>query len=250
MVADEMSDHASHAFVTTQWTRVVAARGGTPAARAALGELCAAYWMPVYRFLLREGRDEDAARELTQEFFARLLKGSGVAGADPARGKFRSYLLGAVRNFLGDVRDRENRGKRGGGATAESLDTVDAGDTASGLQVADPGAEPRDTRFDRNWALAILDRGLTALENELAAAGKRAQFDVLKPWLVGESGALTTAMAARALGLNDGAAKVAIHRLRKRFRALVRDEIARTVSDPGEVEAELQYFVEVLAAPA
>lgn len=248
-----MSPHASPAFVTTHWTHVVAARGETPAARAALGDLCAAYWTPVFRFLVREGRDEDAARELTQEFFARLLQRSGVAGADPSRGKFRSYLLGAVRHFLGDVRDSERRGKRGGGVAAEPLDTVEAADATeetTGLQIADPGAEPRDTRFDRQWALTILDRALNTLESEFTAAGKRAQFDVLEPWLVGESGALTSAAAARALGMNEGAAKVAIHRLRKRFRALVRDEVARTVNDPAEIEAELQYFVEVLASPA
>lgn len=134
-----------------------------------MGELWAAYWTPVFRFLLREGRD--------------------------------------------------------------------------------PSPEPRDTRFDRQWALTILDRALTALENELMAAGKREHFDELKPWLVGESGALTSASAGQALGLNEGAAKVATHRLRKRFRALVREEVARTVSDSSEVDAELQYFVEVLASP-
>lgn len=131
----EHGGHAAHAFVTTQWTRVVAARGETPAARAALGELCAAYWAPVFRFLVREGRTEDAARELTQEFFARLLQGGGVAGADPARGPFRSYLLGAVRHFLADLRDRDTCVKRGGGVVAESLESGDPGDRAAGLQV-------------------------------------------------------------------------------------------------------------------
>ncbi len=244
---NETGRHASPAFLTTRWTQVREARGDTPAARAALGELCAAYWIPVYRFLLREGRGEDDARELTQEFFARLLKG-GVGGADPGRGKFRSYLLGAVRHFLGDVSDRASRQKRGGGVVAESLSEPDPDGSGAGLQVEDPNGAVGDAHFDRQWALAILDRSLTELELEMESAGKRSNFEVLQPWLVGESNPLEQVAAACRLGMGEGALKVAIHRLRKRFRVLVRDEIARTVSDPGDVDVELQYFVEVLAS--
>ena len=236
------------AFLTTRWTRVLAARGGTPEASKALGELCEAYWTPVFRFLRREGRAEDEARELTQEFFGRVLARDGFSHADPRRGRFRSFLLGAVCHFLGDLRDRERAIKRGGGVTAESIDAANSSDTAAGLQIADARAEVPDTFFDRQWAFAILDRAFSQLAVEQEAAGKAAHYAVLKPWLVGETAALPQANAARALGLSEGAIKVSIHRLRKRFRELVRAEVIHTLPDPAEADAELSYLVEVLAA--
>ncbi len=236
------------AFVTTRWTRVLAAQGGTPEASMALGELCEAYWMPVFRFLRREGRAEDEARELTQEFFGRVLARDGFAHADPRRGRFRSFLLGAVRHFLGDLRDRERALKRGGGVAAESLDDAPSNETSVGLQIADARAEVPDTFFDRQWAFAILDRAFTQLAAEQEAAGKAAHYAVLKPWLVGETAALPQANAARALGLSEGAIKVSIHRLRKRFRELVRAEVIHTLPDPAEADAELSYLIEVLSA--
>ena len=232
-------------FAPTRWTLVLRARGNTVEARGALSELCEAYYQPVFRFLRREGREEDAARELTQEFFARLLAGGGIGAADPQRGRFRSYLLGAVKHFLADQRDHEQRAKRGGGATPESLDADDGSSPA--LQIADGANAPNDAMFDRAWALAVMDRALTSLAAELAGEGKADQFAMLKPWLAGDADALPQSEAAARLGVSETAVKVAIHRLRKRFRETIRAEIAQTVDDSAEVDAELRYLVEVLA---
>jgi RNA polymerase sigma-70 factor (ECF subfamily) len=210
-----------------------------------LSELCEAYYQPVFRFLRREGREEDAARELTQEFFARLLAGNGLGAADPQRGRFRSYLLGAVKHFLGDQRKQEQRLKRGGGVAPESLDGEHG--TAPGLHVADHANAPDDTMFDREWALAVMNRALQSIAAEFAGADKAEQFTVLKPWLVGDAASLPQGTAATRLGLSESAIKVAIHRLRKRFREVIRAEIAQTMEEAGEVDGELRYLVEVLA---
>ena len=245
----------ANTFAPTRWSLIVRARGGAPAAKVALGELCATYWQPVFRYLLATGRDEDTARELTQEFFARVLERgadtSSFVGADPRRGRFRSYLLGAVKHFLADQRDHELRQKRGGGITPESLDearpsTWEGADSAAGLQVADPNAALVDPIFDRHWALALMAQTLATIEQEFAAADRATQYSVLKPWLVGESDQLSQTAAAAQLGLSESAVKVAIHRLRKRFREMIRREIAQTLPDPALVEEELRYLVEVL----
>jgi RNA polymerase sigma factor (sigma-70 family) len=235
------------AFAPTRWTVVLRARGESPDSRKALAELCECYWAPVFRFLRSEGRDEDTARELTQEFFARLLAGQGLQGAEPERGRFRSYLLGAVKHFLADQRDHQRRLKRGGGVAPQSLEALNEHGTSPELQVPDPAASAPDSLFDRAWALAVMDRALAALQREFADSGKAAHFEALKPWLVGEAAGLSQTEAAARLGLNEGAVKVAVHRLRKRFRELVRAELAQTVGPGGEVEAELRYLVEVLS---
>lgn len=224
------------------------ARGDTPDAKVALAELCDAYYQPVLRFLRREGRAEDAARELTQEFFARLLARGGIAGVDPVRGRFRSFLLGALRHFLADQRQHEQRLKRGGGVAPESLDASSDTQSSPALPVADPQAAVPDTYFDREWALSLMDRSLAALQHEFEQEGKGVQYEALKPWLVGEAAALVQADAARRLAVSEGAVKVMIHRLRKRFRELIRAEIIHTVPDPAEVDTELRYLVEVLVS--
>lgn len=236
-------------FGATRWTLVLRARGESPEAQKALGELCEAYYQPVLRFLRSEGREDDTARELTQEFFARLLSRSGLSNVEPGRGRFRSFLLGAVKHFLADVRDHEHRLKRGGGMAPESLDAPASTETTACLQVPDLTTIPADEVFDREWALAIMDHALTALEGELASDGKREQFDVLKPWLVGDTAGASQLEAAQRLGISEGALKVAVHRLRKRFRELVRSEIEQTVGDPAAVQEELRYLVEVLSHP-
>src|ERR1035437_6965903 len=228
------------AFVTTQWTRVLAARGDSPEARAALSDLCAAYYAPVFAFVRHNTPDEDAARDRTQEFFARLLSRQSLGAVDPERGRFRSYLLGAVKHFLADMRERERRLKRGGGQQHESIEP--GTDTSPGLQLPDANAPSPDREFDRKWALTVLDRALAALTAEHRATGKADQFEALKPWLTGDTENLSQAEAARALDVNEGAVKVAIHRLRKRFRELVKSEIARTVGyGAADVQAELNY---------
>jgi RNA polymerase sigma factor (sigma-70 family) len=233
-------------FAPTRWTLVLRARGETPAARAALAELCEAYYQPVLRFLQHEGRDEEAARELTQEFFARLLASSGFHQADPARGRFRSYLLGALKHFLTDHRKHEQRLKRGGGVQAESLDVAADSDGPDARQVADPSAPSPEASFDRDWALALMARALDAVEKEFAT-GKADQFHTLKPWLMGEAPSMSQTEAARRLGLSEGAVKVAVHRLRKRFRDAVRSEIAQTLRDPSLVDEELHHLIAALA---
>jgi RNA polymerase sigma-70 factor (ECF subfamily) len=240
-------DHpmSSPAFHTTRWTMVVRARGKAPEARAALGDLCEAYWMPVYHFLRREGRDEDQSRELTQEFISQLLSGGALEQADPRKGRFRSYLLGALKNFLANQRRNEGRQKRGGDAVVESIDSGGS-DTSPGMQLPDPGAAPTDAWFDRQWALAVMDRGLTAVEESFDTAGKSQQFKVLKPWLIGDTEGLSQADAAAELGLSTGAIKVSIHRLRQKFGEAIRQEIAETVDTEAEVADELRYLIEVL----
>lgn len=244
------ASHSPAAFVTTQWTRVLEARGDSPEAQAALGNLCAAYYAPVLAFLRRSGRNEDAARDLAQEFFARLLARHGLDTVERGRGRFRSFLLGAVKHFLAGQYDRSRAAKRGSGREAIPLDAGSAGDTTVALHIPDPAAPVPDAYFDRQWALTILDRALAALATEHHAAGKAVQFEMLKPWLTGDTEQLSQADAARRLDVNEGAVKVAIHRLRKRFRALVKAEIAQTVGGGADVQGELNYLLEVLSRPA
>ena len=232
-------------FRTTRWTQVLASRGESAAATTALSDLCAAYYAPVVAFLRADGRDEDAARELAHEFFARVLARQSLGGADPARGRFRSYLLGALKHFLADHRGHAGAAKRGSGR--EPLPLLPGTDTSPGLEIPDATTAPSDLIFDRQWALTLLDRSLLALNAEFSTADQRAQFETLKPWLTGEPGTPQSAVAAQ-LGLNENAVKVAIHRLRRRFRELVKSEIAQTVADAAEQRAELEHLIRVLAA--
>lgn len=241
------SPHASPVFFTTRWTLVSRARGETPEARAALGDLCEAYWNPVFRFLRREGRGEDESRELTQEFFAKLLAGAGIGEADPAKGRFRSYLLGSLKHFLANQRRDATREKRGGGAVIESIDSGGS-ETSPGLQVADPGSGADDAWFDRHWALAVMERGLDRVAGSFRQAGKDEQFKVLKPWLMGDPEGLSQADAAGQLGMTRAAVKVAVHRLRQKFGEAIRSEIAETVETEEEIAGELRYLIEVLQA--
>lgn len=237
----------THFFHDTRWTLVARSRGADGLAKAALSELCAAYYAPVVAFLRREGRPEDAARELTHDFFARLLEGGAVNGADPLRGKFRSYLLGALKNFAANQQDRAHAAKRGGGRVHAALDARDEDDkTGAGFQIADTSVEAPDAAFDRQWALTVLARGLTRLENEMREDGKAAHFDALKVWLTAEGDSTPQAAAAAHLGMSAEAVKVAIHRLRKRFREAVKAEIAQTVGEAGDVREELDALMAAL----
>jgi RNA polymerase sigma-70 factor (ECF subfamily) len=207
-----------------------------------LGDLCAAYWQPVYQFIRRGGRDEHDARDLTQEFFARLLATQGLDTVQPERGRFRSFLLGAVKHFLADMRDHESAIKRGGGQVPLPLEA----EGPNAPELPDPASPPADAIFDREWAVTLVNRAVATLAEEHADDVRRAQFAVLKPWLLGEVGGLTQAQAAERLGWTENAVRVAVHRLRRRFRDLVRQEIAQTVDDPAQVPDELRYLLEVL----
>lgn len=226
-------------FAATRWTLVAQARGNDTEAKAALAELCDAYYKPVIAFLACEGRTQDAARELAHEFFAIILAGKSLGGAERGRGRFRSYLLGALKHFLADHREKANAEKRGGGVESVPLDTA----TGAGLSLP---AQPDDERvFDRQWALTVIARALDVVGGELRDAGKAAHFVVLKPWLMGDGG--DQAVAATQLGMGASAVKVAIHRLRQRFREAVKGEIAQTVPDAADVDEELRHLVAVLA---
>jgi len=239
------SSRAPAAFVTTQWTRVLEAHGDSPEAQAALSDLCAAYYAPVFAFIRHNTPDEDTARDRTQEFFTRLLSRQSLGAVNPERGRFRSYLLGAVKHFLADLRQHEHRLKRGGGQRLESIEP--GTDTSPGLQLPDANAPSPDREFDRKWALTVLDRALAALHAEHRATGKADQFDVLKPWLTGDTENLSQASAARQLGLNESAVKVAIHRLRRRFREAIKAEVGQTLSDRSLVDEELGQLLAALS---
>ena len=232
------------AFATTRWTRVLQARGDSAEAKTALSDLCAAYYPPVFAFIRRSAFDEDSARDLTQEFFARLLGRGGIDAVEPQRGRFRSFLLGAVKHFLADMRDHDRRLKRGAGRALESLD-AEAG-TSSGLQAPDSKTASPDEEFDHKWALTLLDRALAALAQEYKEAGKITQFEALKPWLTGDDGSISQAEAARKLEMNEGAVKVAVHRLRRRLREVLKNEISQTVKDPADIDREMHDLLEAL----
>lgn len=234
-------------FAPTRWTQVLRARGETAEAQAALGQLCEAYWQPVFDFIRRTGQADEPARDLAQEFFARLLARRRLDTVEPGRGRFRSFLLGAVKNFLADQHDRANAAKRGGGHKPISIEAGLGTDTTAQLQIPNPAGPVPDTVFDRQWALTLVERAAARLAADFAAEDNQAHFDALKPWLLGKVPELSQAEAARQLGLSEGAVKVAVHQLRRRFRELVKAEIAQTVNDSSQVQEELRYLVEVLA---
>ena len=232
-------------FHDTRWTLVSRSRGEDAEAKVALSELCEAYYAPVVAFLRRDGRAEDVARDLAHDFFAKLLVGGTIDGADPLRGKFRSYLLMALKRFAANQRDRDHAAKRGGGQIHAVIDG-ESETTGAGLQIADASIEAPDMAFDRQWALTLLARALVRLESEMRDEGKSAHFDVLKPWLTAEANATPQSDAAAKLGMSVEAVKVAVHRLRKRFREAVKAEIAQTVSDADTVREELDALMVAL----
>ncbi len=237
-----MSNAQSH-FATTHWSCVFRARGESDEARAALNDLCTAYYAPVQTFLKFCVRQNESAEDLTQDFFTRVLTGRAFDHVDPKRGRFRSFLLGAVKHFLLDRREYELALKRGGGVLHLSLEVPS--DISPGFDVADPNAISPESAFERQWAMTVLDRALYQLQNEMTLAGKGTQFEALKQWLIGNAEESQSMIAAR-LGMNENAVKVAIHRLRRRFRDLVVAEIANTVLDPEEQEDELKDLITAL----
>ncbi len=214
-------------------------------AKTALSELCAAYYESVVVFLRREGRDEDAARELAHGFFARLLEGGRLESAEQVRGRFRCYLLGALKHFLADHRDQAMAAKRGGGVDRLRVD-AEATTSAPGLQIVDAQVMAPDAAFDRQWAISLLASALGDLETEMVDEGKQVLFERLKPWLTGDAGAGSQVSAAESLNMSVDAMKQAVHRLRKRFRALVKKRIADTVAGAEQAEQEWQHLMAAL----
>ncbi len=234
-------------FATTRWTVVRAAGGAAePERRAALATLCTSYWPPVYAFLRRRGEPAAEAEELTQAFFVRLIEREGLRSAEQERGRFRSFLLGALRHFLAGEREREQTLKRGGGLRPVSLD-VELRDALEGELAREPAsAHTPEREFERAWAAAVLERARARLADEQAAAGRTAQWRALEPFLAGADERGHGAGLAAELGLSENAVRVALHRLRQRFGELVRSEVRETVG-PGEVEDEVRELLRALA---
>lgn len=232
-------------FHDTRWTLISRSRGSDTQGKAALSELCAAYYAPVVAFLRRDGREEGVARDLAHDFFAKLLAGGIIEGADPVRGKFRSYLLMALKRFAANQRDHDRAAKRGGGQIHAVIEG-ESDTTGAGLQIADASIDAPDAAFDRQWALTLLARAMVRLESEMRDEGKSDHFEALKPWLTAEADATPQADAATKLSMSVEAVKVAVHRLRKRFREAVKAEIAQTVSDADTVREELDALMVAL----
>jgi len=209
----------------------------TPESDTALEELCRSYWFPLYAYVRRRGHAKADAEDLVQAFFARLLEKNFLAGLNGEKGKFRAFLLAALKHFLANEWDKARAQKRGGGADHLSLDWQTA-DTK--FQVAATSEPSPDKAFDREWALALLARVIERLQSECEAEGRGKLFAQLKNFLMAGQGESAQAEVAKALEMEEGAVRVAIHRLRKRYRALLRDEIARTLADPAMVDEEMR----------
>ena len=227
-------------FAATRWTLVLAAAGGsqTPRVVAAMAELCRIYWYPLYAFIRRRGHAAHEAEDLTQEFFARLLEKHFLAAADREKGRFRTFLLMAVKRFLANEHDRTEAQKRGGGQRIVPLEGLEP-ETRYRQEPADTQTPER--LFDQQWALTLLDQVLARLQAEMTADGKVALFESIKGHLAGSRDESYSATAAR-LVMTEGAVKVAVHRLRRRYRELLQEEIAHTVAGPEDLEEEIRYL--------
>lgn len=240
-------------FATTRWTVVLGATGpDTTHARTALEELCRVYWRPIYAFVRRQGHAPHDAQDLTQEFFGRLLAAGSFGKVDPARGRFRSFLLASLKHFLANEWDKVRTLKRGGGFRIVPLEAEAEKDetrAGAGVVMADPAAAAAspERSFDRQWALALLDRVLERLREEHVRLGKTALFEQLQSTLTADRAALPYVEIGARLGLSEGAVKVAVHRLRQRYREVLRAEIAETLADPAQVEEELRDLFAALA---
>ena len=247
MVPDEVSSVGIPAgngwFETTHWSVVASARDpDSPQARAALEQLCRTYWYPLYVFVRRQGRGVADAEDLVQGFFAKLIEKNYLAGIDREKGRFRSFLLLAFNRYAANEWDRDRREKRGGGRELVSLDEQDT----EGRFSHEPADEMSPERaYDRRWALTLLEQVLNRLEAEFDQSGRQKLFSELKAFLTGEKGASYAAVGVK-LGMSEGAVKVAVHRLRQRYRELLRLEVANTVNDTDDIEDEIRHLLSVL----
>jgi RNA polymerase sigma factor (sigma-70 family) len=232
-------------FTTTHWSVVLAAGKNTSLdSEAALEKLCRAYWYPLYAYVRRQGHSPHDAQDLTQGFFARLLDKNYLAAVAPEKGKFRSFLLAALKHFLANERDRAQTIKRGGKQTFVSLDE----ETAENRYKLEPATNLTAAMiFERRWALAVLEEALQKLRVEFITSGREAQFNRLKPFLEGDVGRGDYQVAAAELNVTPGAVAMSVQRLRQRYRELVRLEVSQTVADPSEVDPEMRHLLAVLA---
>jgi DNA-directed RNA polymerase specialized sigma24 family protein len=240
------SSPSADAFHTTRWTLVRHATGHSAEGRQALSELCAGYYEPVVAFLRRSGCDDDAARETAHEFFADLLEKPNLGGAEPGRGRFRSYLLGALKHHLSHRRERDARQKRGGDAQVIPLDA--GTDTSPGVDPSDAQTLPPDREFDRQWALHVLRRATDALATEWREAGRTDEFSALQPFIGGEvaSGALTALAATR--GESPATLRKTVSRMRQRFRQHMKEQLVPTLAEGTDVDDEMRALLAALSA--
>ena len=233
-----LSPQGARRFATTRWSMVLAAgRGDLPDSKRALAVLCETYWYPLYAYARRRGYRAHEAQDLTQEFFAELLEKGSLRVADPQRGKFRSFLLSSLNNFLANQWRSAAARKRGGRQTHLSLD-FESGESRYALE---PSHElTAEKIFQRHWAIATLGRALSKLSDEFSQRGKTELFEHLKAYLVMDKGSVPYRQIAGELEMSEGAVKVAVHRLRRRCRELVREEIAQTVAEPEQIDDELR----------
>ncbi len=243
MSSGASSSEAPRVFPNTRWSVVLAAQQGTPDSAAALESLCRDYWYPLYAYVRRCGHSAPDAQDLTQEFFCRLLQKRWLDSADREKGRLRSFLIVALKAFMANEWDRACAQCRGGGREHERIDTV----FAESRLAADRHALAPDETYDRQWALTLLNLATTRLRAEFAATGKPGEYEELKPCLLADRGAIDYAGVAKGLGVTEGAARVAVHRLRKRFREIYREEISQTLTEGADVEGELRHLAAALA---
>jgi RNA polymerase sigma-70 factor (ECF subfamily) len=243
MSSELPSSEAPRVFPNTRWSLVLAARQPTPESAAALETICREYWYPLYAFVRRSGQSPHDAQDLTQDFFRCLLEKRWLDDADRSKGKLRTFLIVALKNFMSKEWRRASAQRRGGGLTPAPFDTV----LAESRFAADTQAFAPDEAYDRQWALTLLDLTVNRLQAEFAAAGRPGDFEALKGSLLAGRGAVDYAAAARQLGMNEGAARVAVHRLRKRFREIYRERISQTLAEGADVDAELRHLAAALA---
>lgn len=224
---------------------MVLAAGGEdePRSREAMSTLCTQYWFPLYAFVRRRGSTPQEAEDLTQAFFAHLLEKEALKRVDPDRGRFRSFLLVSMKNFLADTRDRKHAEKRGRGVPPLSLD-VEAAEGRYRLEPADESTPER--LFERQWALTVIERAMNRLQERYTGLGKLDHFKEMKIFLSGEKRPVPHSEVAHRLGISELAVKVAVHRFRKRFRDALHDEIAQTVDDEKAVDAEMRMLYSAL----
>lgn len=232
-------------FQTTHWSVVLAARDrdGT-VGREALANLCSTYWYPLYAFVRRQGAAPPEAEDLTQEFLFQIIERHALGTVQPAAGKFRSFLLACLKNFLANQRERAHAQRRGGGKPVVPLDSTDA-ETRYSLEPVDHRTP--EAVFERRWAITVLERTMTALRREYSSGEKRQQLEELEGFLPSGKAGCSRAELAAKRGVSVGAIDVAIHRLRQRFGALLREQVAQTVSTDAEVEEEIRHLISVIS---
>jgi RNA polymerase sigma-70 factor (ECF subfamily) len=237
------TDSSSSVFATTHWSNILAAKQSDTHAAEALQTLCQNYWYPLYAWVRREGHPPHTAQDLTQEFFASLLEKEWLQSVGPEKGRFRTFLLVAMKRFLINEWHKMAAAKRGGNITHVPLDSEEA----ERRFAAEPELAP-DATYERRWAMTLLEQTLTALEEEFASSGKADDFHAMKACLTMDRGEISYADLAKQTGSNEGAMRVAVHRMRKHYRSLFREHIAATLADGEDVETEMRHVVSVLGS--